>query len=53
MPRIAMWWFLLNACNIAAPPSLSLLGEWFVKQFGFLVFISYIYFGFIVFFVVA
>jgi len=27
MPRMAMWWFLLRACNIAAPPSLNLLGE--------------------------
>ena len=27
MPRMTMWWFLLRACNIAAPPSLNLLGE--------------------------
>jgi NADH-ubiquinone oxidoreductase chain 4 len=27
MPRMAMWWFLLRACNMAAPPSLNLLGE--------------------------
>lgn len=27
MPSMAMWWFLLRACNIAAPPSLNLLGE--------------------------
>jgi len=27
MPRIAIWWFLLRACNMAAPPSLNLLGE--------------------------
>ena len=27
MPRMAMWWFLLSSCNIAAPPSLNLLGE--------------------------
>lgn len=27
MPRMAMWWFLLRSCNIAAPPSLNLLGE--------------------------
>lgn len=27
MPRMAMWWFLLSACNMAAPPSLNLLGE--------------------------
>jgi NADH-ubiquinone oxidoreductase chain 4 len=27
LPRITMWWFLLRACNMAAPPSLNLLGE--------------------------
>jgi NADH-ubiquinone oxidoreductase chain 4 len=27
IPRIALWWFLLRSCNIAAPPSLNLLGE--------------------------
>lgn len=27
MPRIALWWFLLSAGNIAAPPTLNLLGE--------------------------
>jgi len=27
MPRIALWWFLLRACNIAAPPSINLLRE--------------------------
>jgi len=27
MPRTAIWWFLLRACNMAAPPSLNLLGE--------------------------
>nr|YP_010947059.1 NADH dehydrogenase subunit 4 [Ergaula nepalensis]WGO57868.1 NADH dehydrogenase subunit 4 [Ergaula nepalensis] len=27
MPGMAMWWFLLSACNMAAPPSLNLLGE--------------------------
>jgi NADH-ubiquinone oxidoreductase chain 4 len=27
MPRMTMWWFLLRACNMAAPPSLNLLGE--------------------------
>lgn len=26
-PRIALWWFLLCSRNIAAPPSLNLLGE--------------------------
>lgn len=27
IPRMTMWWFLLRACNMAAPPSLNLLGE--------------------------
>jgi len=27
MPRMAMWWFLLRACNMAAPTSLKILGE--------------------------
>jgi NADH-ubiquinone oxidoreductase chain 4 len=27
IPSLALWWFLLSACNIAAPPSLNLLGE--------------------------
>lgn len=27
IPRIALWWFLLRACNIAAPPSINLLRE--------------------------
>lgn len=27
LPRIRMWWFLLRSSNIAAPPSLNLLGE--------------------------
>lgn len=27
MPRIGLWWFLLRIRNIAAPPSLNLLGE--------------------------
>lgn len=27
MPRIALWWFIFRACNMAAPPSLNLLGE--------------------------
>jgi NADH-ubiquinone oxidoreductase chain 4 len=26
-PRLRLWWFLLVAANIAAPPSLNLLGE--------------------------
>jgi NADH-ubiquinone oxidoreductase chain 4 len=24
---MSIWWFLLSSCNIAAPPSLNLLGE--------------------------
>lgn len=27
IPRICIWWFLLCTSNMAAPPSLSLLGE--------------------------
>nr|AVE15757.1 NADH dehydrogenase subunit 4 [Creobroter sp. JZ-2017] len=27
MPSMALWWFLLCSCNMAAPPSLNLLGE--------------------------
>nr|AVE15680.1 NADH dehydrogenase subunit 4 [Hierodula chinensis] len=27
MPSMAIWWFLLSSCNMAAPPSLNLLGE--------------------------
>nr|YP_009387533.1 NADH dehydrogenase subunit 4 [Nauphoeta cinerea]ARS88102.1 NADH dehydrogenase subunit 4 [Nauphoeta cinerea]AVN67481.1 NADH dehydrogenase subunit 4 [Nauphoeta cinerea] len=27
MPSMSMWWFLLSACNMAAPPSINLLGE--------------------------
>ena len=27
MPRIALWWFLLCSGNMAAPPTLNLLGE--------------------------
>nr|AVN67503.1 NADH dehydrogenase subunit 4 [Phoetalia pallida] len=27
MPSMAMWWFLLSSCNMAAPPSINLLGE--------------------------
>nr|QID04140.1 NADH dehydrogenase subunit 4 [Dacus ciliatus] len=27
MPSMTFWWFLLSACNMAAPPSLNLLGE--------------------------
>jgi len=27
IPRITIWWFLLRSANIAAPPTLNLLGE--------------------------
>nr|YP_009171495.1 NADH dehydrogenase subunit 4 [Cyphoderris monstrosa]AJW76325.1 NADH dehydrogenase subunit 4 [Cyphoderris monstrosa] len=27
MPTMALWWFLLSSSNMAAPPSLNLLGE--------------------------
>nr|YP_010998239.1 NADH dehydrogenase subunit 4 [Plecia hardyi]WPM86396.1 NADH dehydrogenase subunit 4 [Plecia hardyi] len=27
MPSMAMWWFLLSSSNMAAPPTLNLLGE--------------------------
>nr|ASM41791.1 NADH dehydrogenase subunit 4 [Leptura arcuata] len=27
IPSLSLWWFLLSACNMAAPPSLNLLGE--------------------------
>nr|QNE85720.1 NADH dehydrogenase subunit 4 [Euleia heraclei] len=27
MPSMTLWWFLLSACNMAAPPSLNLLAE--------------------------
>nr|ALO77216.1 NADH deshydrogenase subunit 4 [Glaresis sp. GLA01] len=27
MPSMSLWWFLFTACNMAAPPSLNLLGE--------------------------
>jgi NADH-ubiquinone oxidoreductase chain 4 len=27
IPSMAMWWFLLCICNIAAPPSINLLSE--------------------------
>jgi len=27
IPRITLWWFLLRSANIAAPPTLNLLGE--------------------------
>nr|YP_010411464.1 NADH dehydrogenase subunit 4 [Sambus femoralis]URN73110.1 NADH dehydrogenase subunit 4 [Sambus femoralis] len=27
LPSLSLWWFLFSACNMAAPPSLNLLGE--------------------------
>lgn len=27
IPRISLWWFIFSCCNIAAPPSLNLIGE--------------------------
>lgn len=30
MPRMALWWFLLASRNMAAPPSLNLVGEIFL-----------------------
>nr|YP_010946292.1 NADH dehydrogenase subunit 4 [Allacta robusta]WGO57010.1 NADH dehydrogenase subunit 4 [Allacta robusta] len=27
MPSMSMWWFMLSSCNMAAPPSMNLLGE--------------------------
>nr|YP_010946786.1 NADH dehydrogenase subunit 4 [Pseudoglomeris planiuscula]WGO57543.1 NADH dehydrogenase subunit 4 [Pseudoglomeris planiuscula] len=27
MPSMSLWWFLLSVCNMAAPPSMNLLGE--------------------------
>nr|UAV89246.1 NADH dehydrogenase subunit 4 [Trithemis aurora] len=27
MPSMCLWWFLLSSCNMAAPPSINLLGE--------------------------
>lgn len=50
-PRITMWWFLLRARNIAAPPSLNLIGEvtliisllgWFIGVWGFVAIISFL-----------
>lgn len=50
IPRMSFWWFMLSACNIAAPPSLNLLGEfsllnslvsWSWIRITFLVFLSF------------
>lgn len=27
IPRICLWWFVMLAANIAAPPTINLLGE--------------------------
>jgi NADH-ubiquinone oxidoreductase chain 4 len=27
IPSMSFWWFMLSACNMSAPPSLNLLGE--------------------------
>nr|URX52833.1 NADH dehydrogenase subunit 4 [Bifiditermes rogierae] len=50
MPSMSFWWFMLSACNMAAPPSLNLLGElsllnsliaWSWVSMCFLVFLSF------------
>nr|UQJ75100.1 NADH dehydrogenase subunit 4 [Comatermes perfectus] len=50
MPSMSFWWFMLSACNMAAPPSLNLLGEfsllnslisWSWVSMFFLVFLSF------------
>nr|URX52637.1 NADH dehydrogenase subunit 4 [Glyptotermes brevicaudatus] len=50
MPSMSFWWFMLSACNMAAPPSLNLLGEisllnslvsWSWFSMFFLVFLSF------------
>nr|UQJ75230.1 NADH dehydrogenase subunit 4 [Tauritermes triceromegas]URX54053.1 NADH dehydrogenase subunit 4 [Tauritermes triceromegas] len=50
MPSMSFWWFMLSACNMAAPPSLNLLGElsllnslvsWSWFSMLFLVFLSF------------
>uniref|UniRef100_UPI003001A13C NADH dehydrogenase subunit 4 n=1 Tax=Amantis wuzhishana TaxID=2908853 RepID=UPI003001A13C len=50
MPSMTLWWFLLSSCNMAAPPSLNLLGEiglfnsmigWMWMTMGFLMLISF------------
>nr|YP_010146922.1 NADH dehydrogenase subunit 4 [Amorphoscelis hainana]QQP01151.1 NADH dehydrogenase subunit 4 [Amorphoscelis hainana] len=51
MPSMALWWFLFSACNMAAPPSINLLGEiglinsmvgWMWLVMMFLILISFI-----------
>lgn len=50
IPRITLWWFLLRSSNIAAPPSINLLGEigllnrlisWSWGTIWFLIFLSF------------
>nr|ALO76966.1 NADH deshydrogenase subunit 4 [Scraptia sp. SCR03] len=50
IPSLSLWWFLLVSSNMAAPPSLNLLGEimlinsiigFFSGNMGFLIFISF------------
>nr|WFD61203.1 NADH dehydrogenase subunit 4 [Carrikerella sp.] len=50
MPSMVMWWFLMSACNMAAPPSMNLLGEiglfnsmvsWLEMAMIFLVLVSF------------
>nr|AGC22368.1 NADH dehydrogenase subunit 4 [Hemicharilaus monomorphus] len=50
MPSMALWWFLLSSSNMAAPPSLNLLGElgllnsiisWSSLSFLVLIFLSF------------
>ena len=50
LPRLSLWWFLLSSRNIAAPPTLNLLGEiilfnriisWRINSIIFLSFISF------------
>nr|YP_010040997.1 NADH dehydrogenase subunit 4 [Eclipophleps carinata]QOZ41931.1 NADH dehydrogenase subunit 4 [Eclipophleps carinata] len=50
MPSMALWWFLLSSSNMAAPPSLNLLGElsllnsiisWSSFSFLVLIFLSF------------
>nr|QOL00694.1 NADH dehydrogenase subunit 4 [Mongolotettix japonicus] len=50
MPSMSLWWFLLSSSNMAAPPSLNLLGElsllngiisWCTLSFLFLIFLSF------------
>nr|WGO58115.1 NADH dehydrogenase subunit 4 [Salganea quinquedentata] len=50
MPSLSMWWFLLSSCNMAAPPSMNLLGEisllnsmvsWSLMTMFMLIFLSF------------